>query len=271
MKAVFRLVRPINILIAGVGVWLGSQLADGSNSIMLFWAVLAPMCLAAAGNAHNDWTDLDKDRINRPDRPLPSGALTPRTALGIAMGTFGVGVFSLLFLMPLHVGLFAGMSLALLLYNLRASRWPLIGNLLVAAVVGTSVLLGGVEAGLNERVWVAAGFAFLVTLARELVKDLEDIPGDRAAGARTLPLVSSPGIAVTTVNLILLLLVAATVFPFIFLDFGGSYLLGMGITCSLLLVAMGHTANDPARSSRLLKVAMIAGILALLVADSPVI
>ena len=98
-----------------------------------------------------------------------------------------------------------------------------------------------------------------------------NFPGDRAAGARTPSLVLGLYKAVTMVNLILLLLVAATVFPCIFLDFGGSYLLGMGITCSLLLVAMGHTANNPARSSRMLKVAMIAGILALLVADSPVI
>lgn len=272
ISAWLRVVRPVNLAITAAGVWLGSTLSapDDAGS-MLPWAILSAVALTAAGNAHNDWSDADKDRVNRPDRPLPAGQLERSTLLFLAAGALISGLGALLFLTGAHAVLFGLNVLALLVYNAWGSRRPLIGNLLVAALVGSTLVFGALETVVNERVVVAAAFAAAATLARELVKDMQDLEGDRAAGARTLAVVAGPAVTRRLVNLVLLLLVPGTLIPFLLLDFGGTYLLGMGVTCVLLMAAMPRDADHAAGSSLLLKWAMVTGTIALLFAESPII
>ena len=267
-----KVVRPVNLLITSAGVWLGARLSDPQGiQLMLPFAIAAAVALAAAGNAHNDWTDADKDRLNRPDRPLPAGLLERSTLLLLIAVVLAVGLVALLFLTSLHALVFGLNALGLILYNHWGSRRPLIGNLVVGALVGSTVIFGALETGINDRVVVAAAFAAAATLARELVKDVQDMEGDRAAGARTFAVLAGGHITGRIVNLVLCLLVPATLLPFILLDFGGTYLLGMGVTCSLLVAASPALAPDTGRSSSLLKWAMVTGTVALLFADSPII
>jgi len=267
-----RAVRPLNLAITGAGVWLGATLsAPADAGAFLSWAILSAVALTAAGNAHNDWSDADKDRVNRPDRPLPSGQLTRPSLLLLAASALTLGLIALFPLSGSHALLFGINAAALLLYNTWGSRRPLIGNLLVAALVGSTLVFGALETGVNDRVLVAAAFAAAATLARELVKDIQDLEGDRAAGARTLAVVAGPGMTSRLVNLVLLLLVPGTLLPFLLLDFGGTYLLGMGVTCALLVAAAPRDANHAKRSSNLLKWAMVTGTMALLFAESSII
>lgn len=264
--------RPMNLIIVAAGVWVGATLSatDGTGAFP-FWATLSAMALTAAGNAHNDWSDGDKDRINRPDRALPSGTISRSSLLLLAGGLFAAGALALIPLSPAHAVLFGLNAAGLVLYNMWGSRRPLVGNVLVAALVGSSLVFGALEEGVNERVFVAAAFAAAATLARELVKDVQDMEGDRAVGARTLAVAIGAPATFRVVNLVLLLLVPATLLPFLFLDFGGTYLLGMGVTNALLLASAPGKAREAAHSSRLLKWAMVAGTVALLFAESRII
>ena len=262
----------MNLVIVAASVWVGATLSatDGTGALP-FWAALAAMALTAAGNAHNDWSDGDKDRINRPDRPLPSGTISRSSLMLLAGSLFAAGALALIPLSQAHAVLFGLNAASLVLYNMWGSRRPLVGNLLVALLVGSTLVFGGLESGINERVVVAAAFAAAATLAREMVKDVQDIEGDRAAGARTIAVAIGTTATFRLANLVLLLLVPATLLPFLFLDFGGTYLLGMSVTNALLLASSPGKAREAARSSRLLKWAMVTGTVAFLFAESRII
>ncbi len=195
-----------NAIIAAGGFWLGVACLRGlqrggdglaAEASALPWPGVWPLiaasvgllALAAAGNAENDVLDAAADRVNRPDRPLPSGRLSTRTATATAALLYVAGIALPAFLSPAHALLALGMAALLWTYNRRWKRRPLSGNLCVSLLCALAVLFPEWP-GLPRATLLPALFAFLATLAREIAKDLQDIPGDRAAGYRTWPLVS---------------------------------------------------------------------------------
>ena len=272
--AMVRLLRPLNVVMIVVGVVLGGVLAGGAEAMQgtaaarLLRAALAAALIGGAANALNDVFDLEIDRINRPRRPLPAGQLTPKTArLMAGVGTaVGVGVAATLSV--LHLALALAAVGGLLLYNARLKRVPLVGNLLVASLVALALVYGGLAVGPLGPALVGAAFAFLTTLAREIIKDLDDAEGDAAVGARTLPLVA--GVRTTTwiVFGVLGLTLLLTALPFLGLGYTGLFLLLMLPTDALLLyVGWLLLDDDPTRHARhaghLMKAAMLAGMTAL--------
>jgi geranylgeranylglycerol-phosphate geranylgeranyltransferase len=183
--------RPVNSAVAGVAALLGYIVATGGFapvSLILFPIVFA---ITAAGNVYNDLCDLEIDRINRPGRPLPSGQVTPRAAGTLAMALFAAGL-----LLSIPAGLpcviiSVANSLLLLLYARTLKRTVLWGNVAVSYLSASIYPFGGALAGVPAMVQTLplAGITFLAMLSRELLKDAEDVPGDSAAGARTVPIV----------------------------------------------------------------------------------
>lgn len=194
--AIGQLVRPVNVAMFFAGVALGGVLAVGAEAFggaegrALLLAMASAALIGAGANAINDVFDLAIDRVNRPGRPLPSGDLSVGTARSVwASGSaLGIGLGALV--SWTHLGI-AVASVALLYgYSARLKRVPLAGNLAVALVLGLAILYGGLAVGpINGALWLGAAFAFGSTLAREIAKDLEDVAGDAAEGARTLPIV----------------------------------------------------------------------------------
>ena len=191
LAGLLAITRPLNSAVAGIAALLGYIVATGAFapvSLILFPIVFA---ITAAGNVYNDLCDLEIDRINRPGRPLPSGQVTPRAAGTLAMVLFAAGL-----LLSLPAGLpcviiAVANSLLLLLYARSLKRTPLWGNVAVSYLSASIYPFGGALAGVTAMVQTLplAGITFLAMLSRELLKDAEDVPGDRAAGARTVPIV----------------------------------------------------------------------------------
>ena len=184
-----QLLRLPNAVVAGFGTVLGHACLPGPvDAPAAALGFLAMASLAAAGNAHNDLLDLAADRVNRPDRPLPSGRLSPRTAAWTA-GLLYLAAFAAAFSLGRPQGNLAlGMGILLALYNLRLKALPLVGNLAVSLLCALAVYFPEAP-GLPAHTAVPALFAFLTTTAREIAKDAEDMPGDAAVGWRTFPLV----------------------------------------------------------------------------------
>ena len=273
-----RLVRPLNVVMFFAGVALGGLLAAGLPAFSgvqgraLALAMGSAALIGAGANAINDVFDLAIDRVNRPDRPLPSGAVSvgaARVLWGVA-SALGVGVSTLLSVKHLGIAVFS----VLLLYGYSAhlKRTPLAGNLAVALVLALALLYGGLAVAPTG--WgvllLGAGFAFGSTLAREVAKDVEDAVGDATEGARTLPLVAGPrtavGVAVGAVGATLV------GFPLAIPAGLGADFFALGLPAAGLLLAaawalLGATDETlerrAGRASTLLKVAMLAGILAL--------
>jgi geranylgeranylglycerol-phosphate geranylgeranyltransferase len=186
------------------GVALGGLLAAGPSAfvgdegIALALAVLSAACIGAGANAINDVFDLGIDRVNRPSRPLPSGAVTVGAARSMWAVSSALGIGLSAFLSAVHFGIALCSVLLLYGYSAWLKKTPLAGNLAVALVLGLALVYGGlaVSSAQGAVLLLGAGLAAGTTLAREVAKDIEDAAGDATEGARTLPLVVGPTAAV---------------------------------------------------------------------------
>jgi geranylgeranylglycerol-phosphate geranylgeranyltransferase len=189
LQGLLDLTRPVNAIAAGLGAPVGYLIATGTLTPAVLFLVAGAGLITAAGNTINDYFDAGIDRINRPDRPIPSGRVTPRAALLLAAFLFLAGIITCIPAGPLCLGIALANSLLLLLYAARLKRVPLAGNLLVAYLSGSLFLFGGALAGGAgaARTLALALITFLAMMAREILKASEDLEGDRAFGAVTLP------------------------------------------------------------------------------------
>ncbi len=269
-----RVLRPVNVLMIMVGVALGGVLSgsvgalQGAAGERLLWAALSVALIAGAANSLNDVLDLEIDRINRPERPLPSGLVSVTTArLVWGLGTVA-GVALAAFLSLTHLALALGAVGLLVVYNVSLKRALLLGNLIVAFVIGLAIVYGGWAAGPLGPALVGAGFAFRTTLAREMIKDIEDVAGDAAAGVRTLQLVYGTQVAARATVGVLFVTLLLTPLPFFLLNYRGLFLLLILAAAALLLYVLwifpGPEPEERARqASHLLKAVMVAGMAAL--------
>ncbi|MEO7779900.1 MAG: UbiA family prenyltransferase [Fibrobacteria bacterium] len=263
-----KLARLPNAVTAGVGVWLGHACLPGPFAFKA--AVLGSVAmavLAAAGNMQNDVLDLQVDRINRPDRPLPSGRIAPGIARGAALALYLAAILLASALGGPEGSLTAGMVLLLCLYNLKLKTLPLWGNMAVAVLCALAIYLP--ELGrFPDFTAIPVLFAFLTTLAREVAKDAEDVAGDRASGYLTLPIRFGEGAAkgVTAAACVLVLLLLPL--PWLRLGYHAGYPIlaafGPLPLLAIILVALKRPVTDWHGVQKRLKWTMLAGMLAIL-------
>jgi 4-hydroxybenzoate polyprenyltransferase len=170
---------------------LRESLLDWRFGVLVLSALLA----AAAGYIINDYYDVKIDAINRPDRLVVGRVVHRRKAMLAHMLLSGVGVLLAGWLHPVLGLVTLGTALLLWGYSARFKRVALVGNLSIATLTAALVLLPELQLQLarNEThsvVWPYALAAFLLTVVREIVKDVEDMRGDAQHGCRTLPLVA---------------------------------------------------------------------------------
>jgi geranylgeranylglycerol-phosphate geranylgeranyltransferase len=158
-------------------------------SSTMFLAASIVFLITGAGNGLNDYYDYAIDKINRRRRPIPSGAVSRTGAFFFSHTLFFAGVALSLFL-PWGCTVLAVLNTALLiLYAMDSKRWGVAKNFVVGYMVASIFIFGSLALrGANLLVLVLAACAFLATLSREIVKDIEDLAGDRDGQARTLPI-----------------------------------------------------------------------------------
>ncbi|MCA8832830.1 geranylgeranylglycerol-phosphate geranylgeranyltransferase [Hymenobacter pini] len=152
--------------------------------------VLAALCIGAAGYIINDYYDVKIDAINRPGRLVVGRAVNRRHAMLAHLLLSGVGVVLSGLVSP-WVGV-VNLASAVLLwgYSVRFKRVALVGNLSIGLLTAALVLLPELQARTGRpAVWGYALAAFLLTMVREIVKDVEDMRGDAQHDCRTLPIV----------------------------------------------------------------------------------
>ena len=253
----------MGIAAAVLSVAVGNTMAGGGG--LPAWLLLTTALVTAAGNVINDWFDRDIDSINKPGRPIPSGGVTPRAAL-VLYSVLLAAMAACLTRLSAPQALWAGAWAVLLhLYSWKAKRIFLAGNLLVSAVVSSAFLLGAFAAGDITAGVVPAIFTFFFVMSRELVKDTEDIEGDRLCGARTVPVLSGPDRALSAAAAILVLLAVAI--PLLYMKglYGKAYLVTMLISVLPVLVVscvLCLRRKSPSVVSLLLKLGMFFGVAA---------
>lgn len=193
MLGYLQLLRPLNGIMTAVSVLIGGMLIIRIEPAGFLWgpvllAMLIAFLITGAGNAINDYFDVDVDRINRPRRPIPSGRVSKRGALAFSLGLFIIGVLLAGFInwITFIIALFN--SLLLIAYSYYLQNKLIMGNIAVSYMVGSGFLFGGACLGNLELPLLLLLLAMLANTAREIVKDLEDLEGDRAGFIRRLSL-----------------------------------------------------------------------------------
>lgn len=192
VRGVLQIFRPELPTAAGVCVLLGQVLALGVVPALpvLGLGFACGFLLSGSALITNDYFDLEVDRINVPQRPLPAGILTPTEVMTLGLITALLGLAAAAAFGPLALGLSLIIWLLGFLYNWRLKAAGLWGNLIVALSVGITFVLGGIMVGLpwSPTVWTFALIALVFDLAEEIAGDAMDAEGDRQRGSRSLAL-----------------------------------------------------------------------------------
>ena len=257
------LIRPHNVAAAVLSVAVGYGIA---SSGMAPWMLLAGVATATAGgNIINDIQDRDIDRINKPWRPFPSRSLSPLSGWVLYAAFIALTILVITRLPIHHAVWIASWVILLHLYSTRLKRIYLAGNLLVSLVSASGFLLGAYAGGAASAGAIPAGFTFFFVMGREFVKDTDDIEGDRACGARTVPIVSGKEKALKISALVFLLLALSFPLPWVVGIYGPLYALIMICTVVPILFVsawFSWRGRSLDRVSGLLKLGMFCGMLA---------
>jgi 4-hydroxybenzoate polyprenyltransferase len=303
IKAYLQLVRWLNLLIMGMAAyWFYAYIMDPVNiagvythlflksELALF--IIAVVCIGAAGNVINDYMDIEVDRIQRPDRPLPSGLISMDTAytLYFVLNVIGIAAG---FYLSYHVGknqlgyMYVISAMLLYLYSGNLKKIPLVGNITVAFLISfIFILLFVYEANFMGTIPLAEEdrekalrviyyqligyglFAFVTNLNREIVKDIEDMAGDAQFKINTLAVKAGFNITKWVSACITLVLIAGLGFIQYIMWYGMGYkqfgyislCLQLPLLAALFFTIRAKAAADFAKVSTLLKVIMVAGI-----------
>jgi 4-hydroxybenzoate polyprenyltransferase len=245
MKSFIRLIRLPNLLIMAGTQYLmryaviAPMLALSAIDLQLshfdfFLLSLSTVLIAAAGYAINDYFDTGIDRVNHPDTVVVGVSIKRRVVMGAHLVISILGIF-----LGFYVGYKAGIyklgiihfiaSGLLWFYSTDLKGKPIIGNFVIAILAALVPILVPlyeipllnaaygdilIETGTNfnflfKFIGGFAAFAFLLTLIREIIKDMEDVQGDMAYGLRTMPVKFGIHISKKIVLFLIALVIAA--------------------------------------------------------------
>lgn len=203
-----------------------------SNDLWSFiLLVLASLFIAAAGYIINDYFDINIDEVNKPDRMVVDRVITRRWAIAWHFMLSSSGILLTILALPVREKWYlvlANMCCVALLwfYSTTFKRRLLIGNIIIGLLTAWTILLIFFSKVSLHDAWgpghpgqpkffrfafLYAGFAFLISLIREAIKDMEDMPGDAKHGCRTLPIVWGINVTKVYITIWLIVLVAVLV------------------------------------------------------------
>ncbi len=259
-----KLMRPGNALMAAVGILIGFLYSGKALSLDLLWLMLAGVTALGFGNVINDILDIETDRISHPDRPLVTGALTLPMAwswlllLGVVALGFGFAVSPTL-------GLATTVPLLLLLiYSLLLKGTPLAGNITVSLLIAYTLMYGA-WGGNYVPLFFPALLAMLTNICREVIKDVADAAGDRAAGIVTTASLPAPMLSAIIIGCGSIAMVVAPV-PTLLGEMGTAYLTLILVGVAPLFVGWMKAwhRGDYSKAASLLKIKMLVGLAAIL-------
>jgi 4-hydroxybenzoate polyprenyltransferase len=174
-----------------------------------FLLVAASVLIAAAGYIINDYFDINIDEVNKPDRMVVDKFISRRWAIAWHFVFSAIAILLTMLALPVlqkwYLVLANIFSVAVLwLYSTNFKQKLLIGNIAISLLTAWTILLiffsklsvsDAFATGFHGQpkffrfAFLYAGFAFMITLIREAIKDIEDMPGDEKYGCRTMPII----------------------------------------------------------------------------------
>ncbi len=268
--AYFWITRPLNVLLTFISVWLAAFISPNfAVTPLVGLAALSAAFILAGANVINDIYDFEIDRVNRPTRPLASGALSIRQTWRWFAILYMAGLLTALAAGVWFFCIAAVIAGLLIWYSTHLKRTVLIGNILVSFAAGLTFIFGALAVYDWQAGLVPAVFAFFFHLGREVIKDMQDLEGDLQNNAVTFSGKFGLKAAVLLVNILFGLLLLLTLMPYIFSIYSAGYLWIVipGVDGVLIFVMFRlWFPNSPSvlgKLSSLLKVDMFVGLSAI--------
>ncbi len=269
LRGVFKIIRPLNFLITFIAVWIAGTIASKGIALSgkIFLAGFSAALIAASGNIVNDLFDVEIDKISHPERPLVKGELEKHEAAILYNLVLFGGLFLTKYINVLASTIAIASAILLFLYSCCIKKMPLIGNFLVATMTGLAFIYGGVAVGKIKFALFPALFALLANFSREILKDVQDIEGDKKAGIKTFPVVSGIPASVFVSKLSAAVLIVTTLVAYFCGFYTVTYLaivvfVDIALLYFLFVLKAKPSKREIKKMSALLKAAMVVGLVA---------
>ena len=250
MNPYIALTRPGNVILTAIAVVAGSFIAAGNNivdfQIEILIASISAMMLVGGGNALNDYNDRESDKKNHPNRPIPAGLISAENTLLYSQFLLGGGLLVALFglanKLPFIIALIG--TVTLISYENRLKALGMSGNIAVGFMSGAVFLFAGMVVNdPGPTLWMF-GLAFLATISREIIKDIQDLEGDKDRFTLPARIGISKSLIVAGAILITAVSLSYTAAP----QFDGmalnAYLVGISAANIMMLIGFQNARNE---------------------------
>ena len=264
MNKYLQLFRTGNAVMGIIGVVVASFMARGTGIVdewmnLVISAVVVFMFICG-GNALNDYIDHEIDKTAHPERPIPSGRMERKSALHAATVMLCGSVIVSLFTVDLEcIGIVVIACILMVAYETALKQRGFVGNLTIAILTGMMFLLGGAVVGDMVDNVIIALMAMLVSIGREIAKDIEDMDSDE--GRLTLPMRIGKRNAAALACVFFVLGPILSIAPMVWHTYGPLYYL-VAIADLIFLYCAVKVFSDPHGAQKSAKLAMIAALVA---------
>lgn len=263
------------------------------NNTLIILIVVASLLIAAAGYIINDYFDLNIDLVNKPDKMIIERYINRRWAIFFhtlfSFIGFGISAYVGYRINNIYIPFFNFLAIAaLFFYSTTFKKKLLVGNVLISLLTAWVILVITVaeykylnSGNINDRIpatrllkvsFLYAGFAFIISLIREVVKDMEDIQGDAKYGCRTMPIVWGVPVAKVFTGVWLSVLIASLgIIQFYVWQLGWIFSIIYAVVVIIVplfwILRKLYDAQSPAdyhKLSTVIKTVMFTGILSML-------
>ncbi|WP_298477528.1 geranylgeranylglycerol-phosphate geranylgeranyltransferase [uncultured Maribacter sp.] len=280
LLSLFSVVRGYNVLMIALAQYLASiyilspslPLRQVALDLNLFAIILASTLVIASGYIINNFYDSEKDLINKPRKTMLDRLVSQRFKLTTYFVLNFLAVFAASYVSFKAVLFFSAYIFGIWFYSHKLKKIPFIGNFISATLaIAPFFAVFVYYKNFEQVIFVHAMFLFLLILAREMIKDLENMKGDLAQSYTTIPVLYGVNMSKTMIaGLILLTLIPSLLLITKFhIGFMNYYFIGCIILFILFLILLSK-ANSKKHFvwlHNILKLIIIAGVFSILLID----
>jgi len=271
LRAFLKIIRPLNNFQSSIAVLITASLFSNFPPVsILLLTIFVVASFLGAGNAINDFFDAEIDKTNRPNRPIPSGVISKNEVLIFSTILFLTGILAFMKISTsLSTILLVTNLLLLIMYTPILKPSAFLGNIAVSYLLGSAFLFSAEIFGDIKVGIVPALLALLFNLSRELVKDIEDIEGDRKSELKTLPILIGVSHSKKISAILIGLIIAFCFIPYTLGIYGKWYLWAVILTVEiplvlvLYLLLISNDKKDFTRISNIMKLLVFCGLISI--------
>ncbi|MFT0714365.1 geranylgeranylglycerol-phosphate geranylgeranyltransferase [Flagellimonas lutimaris] len=284
LLSLFSVVRGYNILVITLAQYLASIYILAPNipirnvilDLNLFLIVTASALTIASGYIINNFYDAEKDLINKPTKSMLDRLVSQRFKLTTYFILNFLAAFAASYISFRAVLFFSAYIFGIWIYSHKLKRIPFVGNLVSSTLaIAPFFVVFVYYKNFQTVIFVHAIFLFLLILAREMIKDLETMPGDMAQNYKTIPIIYGPNVSKSIITLLITLTLIPALLLIRIFDVGYMYLYFMACIALLIfflvLLWKAGAKRHYVWLHNIIKFIIVAGVISILLIDVNVV